>query len=156
MEFTGKDALVLFYGVFWAISLSKTSRYRLFETDLLFSKERRRYAILRFLMGFIFIDVSTVLWFWFLYTSVLSEDAAGVFPIMAAAFASLSVFGFHRILHAVVATKNLYSKFYSDKEWDSVINQWGGEHPNTFISHFLPGICYLIVFSAIAFFVGKL
>ena len=155
MIFTGKDALVLFYGIFWATSLATIGRYRLFDTHLFFSQERRRYAIFRFIIAFIIINVAPIFWFWILYSWIVPE-ATGALPIMAAAFASLSVFGFNRILHAIIATDNFYSIFYSDKEWKAVIDQWGRGDPNTFISHFLPGISFLIVFPLIAYGVGHL
>lgn len=155
MLFTGKDALVFFYGIFWATILTIIGRYRLFDTHLLFSQNQRRYAISRFIVAFIVINVAPILWFWVLYSWIVPE-ALGVLPTMSAAFASLSIFGFHRILHAIVASENFYSKFYSDKEWQAVMTQWGREGPNTFMPHFLPGICFLIVFPLIAYAVGRL
>ena len=155
MLFTGKDALVLFYGIFWATTLGVIGRYRLFDTHLFFSRNKCRYAISRFIVAFIVINVAPILWFWILYSWIVSETP-GALPIMSAAFASLSVFGFHRILHAIIATENFYSKFYSYEEWKAVITQWGRGGPNTFMPHFLPGIGFLIVFPLIAYAVGHL
>ena len=155
MIFTGKDALVLFYGIFWATALGVIGRYRLFETHLLFSRNKRRYALFRLIVAFITINVVPILWFWILYSWIV-PGTSGALPIMSAAFASLSVFGFHRILHAIIATENFHSIFYSDEEWKAVITQWGRDGPNTFMPHFLPGIGFLIVFPLIAYAVGHL
>ena len=155
MIFTGKDALVLFYGIFWATILNIIGRYRLFDTHLFFSRNKRRYAISRFIVAFIVINVVPILWFWILYSWIV-PGTFGALPTMSAAFASLSVFGFHRILHAIIASENFHSKFYSDEEWKAVIAQWGRGGPNTFMPHFLPGIGFLIVFPLIAYVVGHL
>jgi hypothetical protein len=88
-----------------------------------------------------------------LYSWII-PGTSGAFPIMSAAFASLSLFGFHRILHAIIATERFHSKFYSKEEWGDVVNQWGRASPNTFIPHFLPGIGFLIVFLLIAYITG--
>ncbi len=155
MILTGKDALVLFYGIFWATVLGVIKRYRLFDTHLIFSRNKRRYALSRLIVAFIIINVIPILWFWILYSWIV-PGASGVLPIISAAFASLSVFGFHRILHAIIATKSFHSNFYSDEEWKAVITQWGRDDPDTFMPHFLPGIGFLIVFSLIACAVGHL
>ncbi|MGC9337328.1 MAG: hypothetical protein ACP5EQ_04460 [Candidatus Cloacimonadia bacterium] len=153
--FTGEDALILFYGIFWATVLATIGRYRLFDTHLFFSPNKRRHAISRFLAAFGIINVAPILWLWVLFNWIVPQTF-GALPIMSAAFASLSVFGFHRILHAVIATEKFYSKFYSEDEWRAVIKQWGRGGPNTFAPHFIPGLGFLIVFSVIAYAVGHL
>lgn len=154
---TGNVALIFFYGIFWATTLNVVGRYRAFDTHTFFSKlkKSRRFALKRFLVSLFIINLCPVAWLWFLYVYIV-PNKSGVFPTMSGAFASLSVFGFHRILHAIIATENFYRKFYSNKEWKTVINQWGRGGHNTFISHFLPGIAFLIVFSLIAYMVGKI
>ena len=153
--FTGKDAFILFYGIFWATALTTIGRYRLFDTHLFFSQNMRRYAFFRFIVGFIVMDVAPIFWFCILYNLIVPETS-GVLPIMSAAFASLSVFAFHRILHAIIATERFHSKFYAKKEWEAVINQWGRSVPNTFAVHFYPGIGFLIIFSLIAYVIRYL
>lgn len=44
----------------------------------------------RFVTGFIIIDVMPILWFLVLYTFIIPNEP-GPFPIMAAAFAALSI-----------------------------------------------------------------
>ena len=68
MILTGKDALVLFYGIFWATVLGVIKRYRLFDTHLIFSRNKRRYALSRLIVAFIIINVIPILWFWILYS----------------------------------------------------------------------------------------
>ena len=58
------------------------------------------------------IDVIPILWFLILYTFVI-PNTVGPFTIMAAAFAALSVLGFARILHSVIATEK-HRNYYSD------------------------------------------
>ena len=88
MMITGKDALVLFYGIFWATALGVIGRYRLFETHLLFARNKRRYALFRLIVAFITINVVPILWFWILYSWIV-PGTSGALPIMSAAFASL-------------------------------------------------------------------
>jgi hypothetical protein len=151
----GNVALILFYGVFWAAALSAAGRFRAFDTHTFFSGKTRRYAVNRFLVALFIINLCPVVWLWLLYVYIVPNEA-GALPIMSAAFASLSVFGFHRILHAIIATDNFYSKFYSNEEWKAIINQWGRGGPNTFAAHFFPGIGFLIIFLLIAYALGCL
>ena len=152
---TGSVALIFFYGIFWAAVLNAAGRFRAFDTHTFFSGETCRSAVSRFLVALFIINLCPVAWLWFLYVYIVPNES-GALPMMSAAFASLSVFGFHRILHAIIATENFRSKFYSDEEWKAVINQWGRDGPNTFMPHFLPGIGFLMVFSLIAYGVGHL
>jgi hypothetical protein len=155
--FTGKDALILFYGIFLATIVSVIGKYRLFETHLLlFRNKRRRYALFRFLVAFFFLNVIPIFWIWVLYNWIVPETL-GALPIIAGAFASLSVFGFNRILHAIIATEKNHSKFYSEKEWEEITKDWGERwYPNTFVAHFFPGIGFLILYPLIAYVVGHL
>ena len=94
------------------------------------------------------------MWLWLLYTEIVPHTS-GWLPVMGAAFASLSVFGFNRILHAVIATK-YHSRFYSEEEWVAVIKQqpwrslWGPD--NSFKAGLYPGLFYL----AIPTFLGRI
>ena len=146
---TGKDALVLFFGILWGITLSIIGRYRLFDTHLFFSQDRRNYAISRFTVGFIIINICPIIWFYLLYTYVASEQS-GAIPIMISAFSSLSLFGFNRAIHAIIATDNHYSRYYSEKEWRAVLSLWGRDGPNTFVAHAIPAIAYLVLIPIIA------
>ena len=149
-NFTGKDALVLFFGIFWGIIAGVIGRYRLFDTHLFFDQNLRNYALSRFIVGFIIINIAPIGWFCLLY-NYFASDKPGAGPIMAAAVSSFSLFGFNRILHAIIATDKVHSKFYSQEEWTAMMNQWGRKGPNTFAVHFVPGIAYMIFTLGIAY-----
>lgn len=73
---------------------------------------------------------------------------------MGAAFAALSVLGFARILHSVIATEK-HGDFYSDEEFKLVMSKWGktDDEDNSFKAHFITDFSYLIIFPVIAYFV---
>jgi len=152
---SGRDALILFFGVYLTSVINLIRKYRTFDIYLLFSKNKskRLHSLRRFIAGFFIIDVIPILWFLILYTFVI-PDRAGPFPIMAAAFAALSVLGFARILHSVIATER-NEKFYSKEEFESVMTKWGkGNDPdNSFKAHFITGFSYLIIFPVIAYLI---
>lgn len=154
----GKDALVLFFGIYLTIVMKLIRKYRTFDVQLFFSKNKKRRSrfIRRFLMGFFLIDILPVLWLLILYDFVIAPGR-GPFPIMAAAFAALSVLGFVKILHAIIATEN-HLKFYSADEFQYVTSHWGrdDDEDNTFKSHLISGIGYLIFFSILAYVVGNI
>jgi hypothetical protein len=153
---SGKSALILFFGVYLTSVINLIRKYRTFDIYLLFSndKSKRARSMRRFISGFFIIDVIPILWFLVLYTFVI-PDKGGPFPIMAAAFAALSVLGFARILHSVIATEK-HGKFYSDEEFETVMSKWGkGNDPdNSFKAHFITGFSYLIIFPVIALFIS--
>lgn len=155
---TGKDSLILFYGIYLMAVINLIRKYRTFDVYLMLSKDKskRSHSMRRFLAGFFIIDVLPVTWFLVLYQYII-PFGGGPFPIMAAAFASLSVLGFARILHSVVATEN-HKKFYSSQEFEYVTSKWGkgNDEDNSFKAHFVTGICYLILFPAIAYVVGRI
>jgi hypothetical protein len=153
---SGKDAVILFFGVYLISVINLIRKYRTFDIYLFFSKDKtkRIHSMRRFVSGLLIIDVIPILWFLVLYTFVI-PDKGGPFPIMAAAFAALSILGFARILHAVIATEDP-TNFYSDEEFKTVMSKWGkGNDPdNSFKAHFITGFSYLIIFPVIAHFIS--
>jgi len=153
---SGKDALVLFFGVYLTAVIQLIRKYRTFDIYLFFSKDktRRIRSMRRFVSGFMIIDVIPILWFLILYTFVIPNNP-GPFPIMAAAFAALSVLGFARILHSVIATEK-HEKYYSNEEFADVISKWGkgNDIDNSFKAHFITGFSYLIIFPVIAYLIS--
>ena len=153
---SGKDALVLFFGVYLTAVIQLIRKYRTFDIYLFFSKDktRRIRSMRRFVSGFMIIDVIPILWFLILYTFVI-PNSPGPFPIMAAAFAALSVLGFARILHSVIATEK-HEKYYSNEEFADVMSKWGkgNDIDNTFKAHFITGFSYLIIFPIIAYLIS--
>ena len=53
------DALLVFYGIFWASTIGAATRFRAFETAAFFAKEkeRRKRAINRFLCASLIMDI---------------------------------------------------------------------------------------------------
>ena len=152
---SGKNALILFFGVYLTVVINLIRKYRTFDIYLFFSKDqsKRNRSIYRFISGFIIIDVMPILWFLVLYTFII-PNKPGPFPIMAAAFAALSILGFARILHSVIATEK-HEKFYSEEDFRIVMSKWGrGDDPdNSFKAHFITGFSYLVIFPVIAYLI---
>jgi len=163
---TGRIALVFFYGIFWASVINAISRLRPFETAAIFSKKpkkaegkwpavRAQRAWWRCFAAFIFINLLPILWLLFLYNKVI-PNTSDVSSVIAAAFASFSVFGFNRILYSIIATK-WHSTFFSNEEWKEIKEEWpwkadeeGDLCVDRFAAHFIPGIIYLILFLDLA------
>src|ERR1035438_5960906 len=152
---SGKNALILFFGVYLTVIINLIRKYRTFDIYLFFSKDKSKKirSMRRFVTGFIIIDVMPILWFLVLYTFIIPNEP-GPFPIMAAAFAALSILGFARILHSIIATEK-HEKFYSDDDFNTVMSKWGrGDDPdNSFKAHFITGFSYLIIFPVIAYLI---
>ena len=152
---SGKNALILFFGVYLTVIINLIRKYRTFDIYLFFSNDnsKRIRSMRRFITGFIIIDVMPILWFLVLYTFVIPNEP-GPFPIMAAAFAALSILGFARILHSVIATEK-HGNFYCEDDFKTVMSKWGrGNDPdNSFKAHFITGFSYLIIFPVIAYLI---
>jgi hypothetical protein len=148
---TGQQALVLFYAFFWAAALSATSRYQSFDTPSMYIGNRRAWR--RFAVSLIILNVLPILWFILLYTKVI-PGKSGLASIVAAAVASLSVFGFHRILHAFIASEQVYHWFYTEEEVVGVRDRGRFTQPQTFCSHFIPGTLYVIVFAGLSWLIA--
>lgn len=140
---TGHQALVFFYAIFWAAALSVTGRYQPFDTPSMCKRDC--LALRRFIISLIILNLLPVGWLAFLYTFII-PDTKGLTPIVAAAFASLSVFGFHRILHAILASDRTYHCFYTNKQISQVRDRGKFKQPQAFTAHFWPGIIYIVAF----------
>lgn len=151
---TGRQALLVFYGIFWAAVVGVVARYHLFDTQQFFDGTVRSLAVHRFFVGLAMVDVVPMLWLWRLYY-VQAFEASGPLPIVGAALSSLSVFGFLRIIHAVVASDQLWRFFYREGEWKLVLGEWSRTGPNGFWAHFLPGLGFLVIFPFIGYVVAQ-
>ena len=116
--------------------------------------------MLRFAVSFGIMNVLPAVCLWIILSLIIPAgakigfDIKGLRFVLAGTFASLSVFGFHRILHAVVATE-FWDCFYSDVDtYNKVMEKWAGpkwkDRTNTFKSHCVPGLIYVILFPIIA------
>jgi len=144
---TGQQALVLFYAFFWAAALNNTGRYQPFDTPSMCIWDGRAWR--RFVVSLIILNALPVVWFVFLYLKVIPNQNGWV-PIVAAAVASLSVFGFHRILHAFIASEHMCHWFYTSEQIKDVHDRGKFKQPQTFMAHFIPGILYIIIFGGLA------
>ena len=151
----GSNAIVFFFGLFWAASLNSVARYRPFETASFWSPRDRKYALPRFVLAFVILNILPVFWLWVLFQFVVPKSA-GLFPVLSAAIASLSIFGIPRIFHAIVATDRTHSRFYSSEEYAEITKRWREGSANTFVAHFLPGLLYLICFATLGYLLGRL
>src|SRR5262245_38918120 len=152
---TGSDALILLYAFFWAAALAMTARYQAFDTPSMWSGSQRRRAVSRFLVAVLVLNVFPIAWLTVLYRHVV-PSSEGLAPIVAAAVASLSVFGFHRILHALIASDKTWSAFYTEEELKDVRNRGSFTQPQTFAAHFWPGLIYIVVYGGIALLIGRI
>jgi hypothetical protein len=149
---TGRQALVLFYAFFWAAALSVTGRYQPFDTPSAWSRDSR--ARKRLFVSLLILNVLPILWFLLLYIIIPNDDR--LTSIIAAAVASLSVFAFHRILHAFIATDKTYHRFYTLEQVNEVRDRGVFTQPQTFNAHFIPGLFYVIIPSGIAWLITLL
>ncbi|MDD5369035.1 MAG: hypothetical protein PHQ40_08120 [Anaerolineaceae bacterium] len=137
----GRQALVLLYALFWAAALNATGRYQPFDTSSMFIGESRAWK--RFFASLIILNILPIGLLFLLYQMIPSETN---WPsIIAAAVASLSVFGFHRILHAVVASEKYFCHFFTEIQVEEVRKRGEFKQPQTFWAHFLPGILYIFI-----------
>jgi hypothetical protein len=150
---TGHQALVLFYAFFWAAALNVTGRYQAFDTPSMWAGERR--ALRRFFVSLTILNILPILWLIFLYYRVIPNDEEFT-SIVAAAVASLSTFGFHRILHAFIASEKKYRRFYTSEQVQEVRDRGKFEQPQTFQAHFWPGTLYIFFPAVIAWLIALL
>jgi hypothetical protein len=138
---------------FWAAALSATSRYEAFDTPSLWARDR--HARRRFAAALLWLNVIPIGWFFVLYRWVIPA-APSLLAAVAAAVASLSVFGFHRVLHALIATDGRWQRYYAtEQQICQVRNRGAFRQPQTFASHFVPGVLYIAACGSIAVLIGR-
>lgn len=86
------------------------------------------------------IDILPVIWLLILYDFVIAPFS-GPFPIMAAALAAISVLGFVKLLHAIIATENHLQYYSADEFHHYVVSLWEGTMTKTTL---LKAILYLM------------
>lgn len=150
---TGHAALILFYAFFWQHALGMTARYQGFDTPSMWAGEKR--VLRRGAWAFVFLNLLPIVWLLVLYKWFIPAGQ-GLLVIAGAACGGLSVFGFHRILHAIIATDGRYRHYYTDTEIKSVRLRDGFNQPQDFVSHFWPGVSYLALYGALAWILPRL
>jgi hypothetical protein len=148
---TGQHALILFYAFFWAAALGVTGRYEPFDTPSMSAGNGQAWR--RFVVSLVILNLLPIGWFIFLYSCVVSKKG-GILCITAAAIASLTVFGFHRILHACIASEPLYGSFYTPEQIKKVRCRGPFAQPQTFKAHFIPGLLYLAFWGGVAWIIS--
>jgi predicted DCC family thiol-disulfide oxidoreductase YuxK len=148
---TGQQALVFFYAIFWAAVLSTTGRYQPFDTSSMWKRNGRAWR--RFIVSFLILNLLPIGWLALLYNFVI-PSTKGLMPIVAAAFASLSIFGYPRILHAILASDSTYHWFFTKLQIIQVRDRGAFKQPQTFSAHFVPGIIYIFVFVLLGLLIG--
>jgi len=151
---SGSASLVFFLGLFWASVITSANRYRPFETADFWSATHRSYALKRFGLSFVILNLFPIVWLWLLYQVVVPQKP-GFIPVLSAALASLSVFGIHRILHALLACESTICVFYPSEEHEELVGRWRERGVNSFIAHFYPGMAFLLVFALLGAVVGR-
>jgi hypothetical protein len=105
-------------------------------------------------VSLLILNVLPILWFLLLYQIIPNDDC--LTTIIAAAVASLSVFAFHRILHAIIASESMYHHFYTLEQVTEVRDRGKFTQPQIFSAHFFPGLLYIIVPGGIAWLITLL
>jgi hypothetical protein len=144
----GVDVFTIFFGLFWAAVMASASRYRLFATHLLTTPEYQTTARRRLLAGILILDAAPIVWFVAVAANLPIET--DWWSRAAGAIAALSVFGFTRILHAVVYTR-WRDKFYGplDPRYDKD-DAWAMLGPKDRVwSHLWAGLAYLVITTGI-------
>jgi len=154
--FDSKDALIFFYGIFWATTLPAMSRFGPFEVTWVFRKgNARKRGLYRCVISALVLNVGPVLWFWILYGNDLiipiSTDAN---VIMASAFASLSVFGFSNLTYALFAPDRPATIFYTQEKRQKIICDSKLDRTIKFRDYFVPAIGYFVFWPLVAWLVA--
>jgi len=142
---TGQQALLFFYGVFWATVIAATSPYRAFATALALSashRSERRNAQKRLFVGFVLLNALPAFVLFILYKCVVPAQSTPR-AVVAAAVASLSVFGIHRVFHALVCSKETWHWFYTEGELARYNLGDEEKSGSPWWAHLLPGFGYL-------------
>ena len=153
---TGSEALIFFYGVFWATVVSSASRYRPFETADLFSADppTRKMSLRRMLWSLLLLNGLPITNLTLLYSHVVPVSNNGS-AIASAAFGGLSVFAYTRLLHAILATDAQWHRYFTPVQYENFSDQYGRQgSPKTARAHAIPGLAYLALFTLLACLFG--
>ena len=119
-----KGALLIFYALFWSAMLGSVGKFKPFDTAMCFkfftsvdseTNDASIKAFIRFLIAAFVLNILPAAWLFFLYNCVVAQNG-DIWAIMSAAIGSISVFGFNRIYHGIVASKQCQKTFYTKNE----------------------------------------
>jgi hypothetical protein len=154
-----RSFLMLLYGLFWAQLLSTSSRYNGFPTAAIMNRSEpdKGKRLLRLGVSFGVLNFFPIAWLYVLWQwVVLDHNAAGFWGFAGAALAALSIFGWLRLYHAIVASSGSVNFFYTHEEKDQYEIQGPSKLERPHYSHWLPGLFYMIVFPLAGYIVGRL
>jgi hypothetical protein len=147
----GKVALGLFYIFFWTSELNTTMRYQPFDTPSMWKKDCK--ATLRFFVSLLILNIFPIVLFLILYSYVIPDGKMDCKTIFASAVVSLSVFGFHRILHALIASDQFWRYFYTNKQIRFVRDRGPLGQTQNYLAHLIPGLFYIVFWPALGWVV---
>ena len=155
---TPRALLLFLYGLFWAQLLSTTGRYNAFPTAAILnpSEPGRSKRLLRLAVSFFVLDLFPIGWLFVLWQWVVLENNPGFLALAGAAIAALSIFGWLRIYHAIVASRGAVSFFYTDEETSRLAIQGPINIERPHYTHWIPGLMYMTLFPLAGYFVSRL
>jgi hypothetical protein len=116
---SGTEALLVFYGLFWAAALVAVGRYRLFDAHAIFEPLGGYRLLRRAIVGLVVMNFVPLLWFAFVLLPIV-QPLSGSSALLCAGVLAISAFGWQRLLHAVVAFRQVRRWLYRDCEWRAV------------------------------------
>lgn len=158
---TGNQALLVVGAVFWAAVTPSISKYNPFNTAGLFAIDRdfRRRSLRRLLWATGIVNILPILVL--AVTWQLMPELSGVQGIVAGAVAGIFPVAMPRLLHGVLASDRWWSNFYTQQEWEHVMERWDPVHGligpancNRARSHIVPGLVYLLVCPALGLLIA--
>jgi hypothetical protein len=144
----GVEALLVFYGLFWAAALVAVGRYRLFDAHALHEHAPTggRRLMVRMVVGVTVMNVLPLLWVVFALLPIV-QPLRGTGAVLVGGIVSLTAFGWQRLLHATVAFPPLCRHLYTPAEWNRVtrVMTGAGMPMGKPAAHAVEGLLYLTV-----------
>jgi hypothetical protein len=157
---TGQAFFLFLYGLFWAQMLATTPRYNSFPTaKFVAGSENHGDRLIwarRLVVSIFILNLFPICWLVFLYHYVIVPAEESRLPIVAAALSSLSIFGFIRIYHGIVASKSTLKYFFVEGEAEKLKVHGPSGLPLTIWAHIVPGAAYLLIWPSLAKLVGDI
>ncbi len=141
----GDDAFLIFIAIFWGVMLGSAARYQPFDSAAAFfaprHHPRRIRAHRRFWISMLVLNALPLA---YLYVGhLVLQEAHGIPALLGAAVMSLGLFGCPRVLHAIMATPRVRSRYFSAKHWRAQIAGERHQDEHRMRAHLVPGIVFL-------------
>lgn len=154
----GDDAFLIFIAIFWGVMLGSAARYQPFDTAAAFfapkGHPRRIRARRRMLMATLLLNVLPLAYLVAGYAVL--RASRGIPALLGAAVMSLGLFGCPRLLHAAVASRKVWPRYFPSRYWKAALA--GDRHPgeHTLAAHLLPGLVFLGVYFCLGLAIARL